>query len=105
MTKRRNIRIKTVIVSILGDYPEGLDSRQIGEKLSETNMGRKARPTGVQLGQILRATHGVECVGKTQTCVGGDFFVDYNLWVLTDIEKWNKWAGIETPIPPETESV
>jgi hypothetical protein len=92
---KRNIRIKRAIVAILSEHPDGLDSRQIGEKLSaEHGHGiAKARPTGVQLGQLLRATHGVESVGTTQVSVGGDYFVDYTLWKLTDLEKWNRWAN------------
>lgn len=95
MSKRRrgasSIRVKREIVEILKKYPEGLPSTKIMEKLKESKMSRKACPSGVQLGQILRGTLGVSNVGFTYE-FAGESKVKYVLWQLTDLPKFEAWC-------------
>lgn len=81
----RHLRIKCEIYRILEEYPAGLNTNSIHERLTNTK-AKKIAGTARQTSQILLRMHGVEKIGVEWTATGKT-----NIFALEYPEDFIEW--------------
>lgn len=92
---KRQIRIKTAIVNILKDAPEGLSATELQDRLKESSKGRKAAPNVNAIAQLCARTKGIERAQEDRTISTGydDGSTRFQaVWFLADEEAFRAWA-------------
>ncbi len=92
---KRQVRIKTAIVDILKEEPDGLCATEICSRLEESSKGRRAAPHVNAISQLCSRTKGISKSGEHRTISTG--YEDNStrtqvVWVLTDEEAFRAWA-------------
>ena len=84
MAVRKHSRVRRKIVGLLRQYPAGLTSNEIRDKL---NLSFSIK----SISQILKGVPGI----RSGICRTLDFCAEqeYNQWVLDDEDRFNTWIG------------
>lgn len=94
---KRQVRIKTAIVNILKEAPEGLCATEIHSLLESSSKGRRAAPTANAIAQLCVRIKGVKQseenpLRKISTGYEDGSTRSQAVWVLVDEEAFRAWA-------------
>ena len=92
---KRQVRVKTAIVNLLKQNPDGLAATELQDKLKDSNKGRRASPKANAISQLCKCTPGVSRAEEDRVIPTG--YEDGStrkvaVWVLTDEEAFRAWA-------------
>lgn len=93
---RKQVRIKTAIVNILKEEPEGLSATELQDRLKESSKGRRAAPNVNAIAQMCARLKGVARAEDDRIISTG--YDDGStrsqaVWVLIDEEAFREWAA------------
>lgn len=92
---KRQVRIKTAIVNLLKEHPEGLAASELQDRLKYSSKGRRASHTANTISQLCKCTPGVSRAEEDRTIPTG--YEDGStrkvaVWILADEEAFREWA-------------
>lgn len=92
---RKQVRIKTAIVNILKQEPEGLSATELQDRLKGSSKGARAAPDVNSISQLCKRTKGITRAKEDRTLSTG--YEDGStrsqaVWILSDEEAFREWA-------------